>query len=461
MTPHRTVSVHDVIDRAPVSRLQRRALIVGILFAVIDGFDSLIIGFLVPAIGNDWGVKPASLTSVIVAGTVGTIVGTMLIAPIADRVGRRPVILAGATFFAVFTLLAALATTAGQLTLLRFLAGIGLGAVPATLISYISEYAPRRLRATLVTIAGSGLAAGGFIGGFVAAFFIPRFGWESVLLVGGVLPFLPIALGLRWMPETPQMSVIRRKPETAARVLTQIDSTFTVADTPLGAPDEKSARGVPVKSLLSEKRAPMTVLLWVLYLALYLTSFFIFAWLPSVLATAGIASTAALMATSVTTLGGMIGGIALGAWIDRSASRFRVLAITYTIGACAVAATAMTIGNSVVAMFLTLFMVGFGTIGSGICVNAVTVSLYPAQLRSTGLGWAQGFGRIGSVLGPMIGGLLLGAHLSAQTIFQLSVIPVLVCAAAIGAVGLTRSGKADPASVDGPVVARTALPQEA
>lgn len=461
MTPHRTVSVQDVIDRAPISRLQRRALIVGILFALIDGFDSLIIGFLVPAIGKDWGVAPAGLTSVIVAGTVGTIVGTMLIAPVADRIGRRPVILAGAAFFAVFTLLAALASTAEQLTLLRFLAGIGLGAVPATLITYISEYAPGRLRATLVTIAGSGLAAGGFIGGFVAAFLIPRFGWESVLLFGGILPFLPIALGLRWMPETPQMSVIRGNLETATGRLAEIDSSFTIADGGLTVPDEKSTRGVPVKSLLSDKRAPMTVLVWVLYLALYLTSFFIFAWLPSVLATAGIGSTAALMATSVTTLGGMIGGIALGAWIDRSAARFRVLAITYTIGACAVAATAVTTGSSMVAMFITLFIVGFGTIGSGICVNAVTVSLYPAEMRSTGLGWAQGFGRIGSVLGPMIGGLLLGAHLSAQTIFQLSVIPVLVCAIAIGAVGLTRRGKAGPASIDGPVSARAALAQEA
>ncbi|MFF2847668.1 MFS transporter [Streptomyces sp. NPDC058001] len=444
MNPPRTVSVQDVVDRAPISSLQRKALVVSTLFALVDGFDSLIVGFLVPAIAKDWGVSTPSLTFVVVSGTVGTIAGAMLIAPIADRVGRRPVILAGATVFAVFTLLGSTASSVESLSVLRFFAGIGLGAVPSTLIAYVSEYTPLRLRATLVTVIGSGLAAGGFFGGFVAAFLIPRAGWQSVLIAGGVLPLLPVLLGLRWMPETPQLSVIRGRTEVAARRLAQIDSSFSATDLPPRASDDKSTRGVPVTSLLTEGRAPMTVLVWVLYLAQFLTSFFIFSWLPSVLASAGVASTAALMATSICTLGGMVGGVTLGFWIDRFSSRFKVLATTYAIGACAVAAVAMALGTSTVAMFAALFVVGFGAIGSGVCVNAVTASLYPAEIRSTGLGWAQGFGRIGSVLGPALGGLLLGAHLGARAIFQLSTIPVAVCVAAIIGIGMTRRGGGDP-----------------
>ncbi|TQC38867.1 MFS transporter [Rhodococcus sp. WS4] len=430
------LSIDEIIERSPISTLQRRLIILSISLALLDGFDSLIIGFLVPALSADWGVSAASLTPVVVSGTVGTIAGAMLLAPIADRLGRRPVILGGAAVFAVFTLLSAVAPNIALLTLFRLLAGVGLGAVPSTLIAYVSEYSPRRIRSTVVAATGSGLLAGGFVGGFAAAFMIPRFGWQSVLLVGGLLPLLPLLLGLRWMPETPQMSAIRGRMDAAARVLSRIDTSFSATDASRIIQKKTSTRGVPVRSLLADNRAATTILVWVLYLSQYVCGYFIFAWLPSLLSDAGAGRSTALAASSMCTLGGLVGGLLLGTQMPKVSSQFRILALNYVVAACAVVATAMAIGASDIGMFAALFVVGFGTFGTILCVNAIIANLYPAEIRSTGLGWAQGFGRIGSVVGPSIGGLLLATQFSTQTIFQLALVPVLVCALALVGLGV-------------------------
>lgn len=427
-----TVDVQELINRSQVSPMQRRALIICIVFAIIDGFDALIIGFVVPALADDWGRSAASLTPVTLAGLIGTIIGTLLIAPLADRFGRRPVILAGTAVFAVLTLAAAAAPNVAVLLVLRFIAGLGLGAVPAVLLAYGSEIAPQRMRATIITVVGSGLAAGGFIGGFVASFLIPAFGWRSVFIAGGVLPLLAMIAALRWLPESPQYLVTQGRHREAAPQVAQIadvdkyapETVFTV-----GAGGDEGK--VHVRELFEEGRGRKTVVLWVLYLAGFMTTFFIFSWLPSVLTEAGIGDTAALIATSVCTLGGMIGGVVLGRMVDRTGARFKVVAISYLVGAIAVATTAVATGSSLVILFIALFVVGSCTIGTGICVNSLTTALYPARVRSTGVGWAYGFGRLGSVVGPAIGGVLLALHASASTIFLLIMVPIAVCLIAV------------------------------
>ncbi|MFE3572642.1 MFS transporter, partial [Bacillus subtilis] len=199
-------------------------------FGVVDGFDSLIIGFVVPAIAREWKVSVASLTPVTLAAVIGTIFGAMLLAPFADRFGRRPIILVGALIFGVFTLAAAVAPNLEALVVLRFIAGLGLGAVPATLIAYGTETAPTRLRGTFVTVIGAGLAAGGFFGGFAAGFMIPGLGWRSVFILGGTVPLLLIALALRLLPETVQFSAVSGRREQVVRGLAQIDPTIVVDD---------------------------------------------------------------------------------------------------------------------------------------------------------------------------------------------------------------------------------------
>lgn len=421
------IDVQEIIDRASVSRTQKKALILCLAFGIVDGFDSLITGFVVPAIARDWDVSVASLTPVALAAVFGTIFGATILAPRADRFGRRPVVFGGAALFGVFTVAAAFAPNMETLVVLRFVAGLGLGAVPATLIAYGTEMAPSRLRGTVVTVIGAGLAAGGFFGGFAAGFLIPAFGWRSLFIVGGIAPLLLILVAIRYLPETAQFSALAGNRETVVGLLKKIDPSVEIKDDAPLALREKEVHRSNLRALFDSGRGQMTVVLWVLFLFQFLGSFFIFSWLPSVLTNAGVDETAALLATSACTLGGMIGGVLLGMTIDRVASRFRVLACSYSIGAVAVIASAFSTA-ALPALFVALFVTGFGMIGTGVCMNAVGASLYPSKIRTTAIGWFSGWGRVGSVLGPAIGGLLLGLGLSSKSIFLFSAAPAAICA---------------------------------
>lgn len=430
MTATSQVDVQMVIDRSAVSGTQKKALAVCLAFAIVDGFDSLITGFVVPAISRDWDVSVASLTPVTLAAVIGTIFGAMFVAPRADRLGRRPIIIGGAALFGIFTLAAAVAPNLETLAVLRFIAGVGLGAVPATLIAYGTEMAPTRLRGTLVAVIGAGLASGGFVGGFAAGFLIPVFGWRSLFVIGGVLPLLVLLVAARYLPETVQFSAQSGKRDQLVQVLTKIDPTIHIDDEEFVGVERKDAKSSNFRALFTNRRGQMTTVLWVLFLCQYMGSFFIFSWLPSVLTKAGVGDTAALFATSTCTLGGLIGGVILGVTIDRVNVRFQILAVTYAVGAVSIIVTALTTGLPL-ALFISLFITGFGVIGTGVCMNAVASGLYPSRIRTTAVGWFLGFGRVGSVIGPALGGLLLAMSMSSKSIFLFSAAPAAICSVCV------------------------------
>lgn len=427
MTQTLPVDVQRLIDESPVSGMQKRALALCLAFGVVDGFDSLITGFVVPAISRDWGVSVASLTPVTLAAVFGTVFGAMILAPLADKIGRRTVIALGTLLFGALTLAAAAAPNMETLVALRFCAGLGLGAVPATLIAYGTEMSPTRLRGRIVTVIAAGLAAGGFFGGFAAGFLIPAFGWRSLFVVGGAAALLLLVVAAKFLPETPQFSAARGRHEHVATSLARIAPQFSVPHGASFTVASKEADKPSLRALFENGRSAMTIALWVLFLFQFIGSFFIFSWLPSVLTNAGIVERTALLATSACTLGGMIGGVLLGVMVDKVKNRFRVLTLSYVVGAVAVVVSAFTTGV-VGALFVALFVTGFGMIGTGVCMTSVAAGLYPSRIRSTGAGWSNGFGRVGSVLGPAIGGLLLALGLSSKAIFMVAIAPAVVCA---------------------------------
>ncbi|MEV6985929.1 MFS transporter [Sphaerisporangium sp. NPDC051017] len=430
------IDAQAVIDAAPLSRLQKRALVLSFGLAMIDGFDSLIIGFVVPAISGDWKVTAAALTPVIIGGLLGTIAGALLLAPLADRFGRRRIMNVGLVVFGALTLVSAFSGSIAELAALRFCAGLGLGAVVPSLIGYCSEYAPKPMRATVVTLAGAGLAAGGFIGGFIAGYLVPTFGWHSVFLLGGIAPLVYVLVTLRWLPESVQFCVARGRNADAARLLEQIDPSQSITETDrLALPGKVKAGRAPMTALFTEGRALTTVLLWIVFFNALLLSFFIFSWMPSLLTAADLGKSASLIATSVCTLGGMIGGVLLGIVADRRESPIRMLAGGFVLAAIATFVTAQTMG-SLVPLLFAVFALGIGVIGTQTCVNAVAVGLYPAKIRATGVGWCYGVGRVGSLVGPAIGGILLGANVSPQAIFLCAMVPAGLAAVAMGLLSL-------------------------
>ncbi len=428
------LDVQRIIDNAPLSSVQRKAIALAMAVIFFDGFDALIMAITAPVIAEEWGTTTASLTPAIVAALLGGIVGGLLLAPLADRYGRRPVLITGVAIFATLTLCAVGAQNLEQMVTLRFLAGIGLGAVIPNSYAYGAEFAPKRIRATVVTVVAASTTAGGFIGGLLASAVMPHFGWRSVFLIGGALPLLLTLVLLRGLPETIQFLTLKGSHEKARALLCSIDaravgSSAARLTMPVSCEEKPS-----ITALFTRQSAPVTVPMSMVYFSAVLLMLFLMSWIPSVLTDAGFSTGQAVFASSIFNLGGMVGGLALGARIDHSNSPYRVLSLTFFVAAIAIVMTAFSLGSLVVLM-ISLFVVGALSTGTQMCVNAVAAEVYPAALRATGLGFLTAVGRVGSVVGPSIGGALLAAQLPAKSIFLLAVIPAIVAAAAMAVAG--------------------------
>lgn len=438
MEPSRVINAQDLIDSSPFSRLQRRVLALCFVLAMVDGFDGLVIGFVVPAISADWKISAAALTPIILGGTLGALVGALLLAPLADRIGRRILIIVGLLDFGVLTLVGAFAANIEQLAVMRFVASLGLGVVAPNLFGYLAEFAPQRVRATVVTLAGVGIAAGGFLGGFAASYLVPSFGWRSVFMLGGIMPLALVLVALKGLPETIHYAIVRGRTRHAARLLQRIAPQGDVnTDAVIILPEKARHAKIPFASFFTDGRALTTVLLWIVYFNGYLVSFFILSWLPTLLTDDRLGQRIPLIATSVLMAGGIIGGVLLGLASDRVRLPTRMLAGSTALAAAATLVVAETVG-ALVPMMIAIFAVGIGVSGTQACQNAVTAGLYPAKIRATGLGWAYGVGRIGSLVGPAIGGALLAAQLAPRLILLLTAVPSVVAAIAMGALSLRR-----------------------
>jgi AAHS family 4-hydroxybenzoate transporter-like MFS transporter len=431
-----TLDVQRIIDNASLSSVQRKAIASIMAVSFFDGFDALIMAITAPAIAKEWGTTTASLTPAIVASLLGMIVGAVLLAPRADRYGRRPVLIAGIVIFGSMTLCVVAAHGIEQIIPLRFLAGIGLGAVIPNSYAYGAEFAPKRMRATVVTIVGASSAAGGFLGGLLASAVMPTLGWRSVFLIGGLLPLLLVPALLRWLPETVQFLTVKGKHDEARSILRAVDArTADSSDAPLSVQNNREGNKPSMKLLFTRQLALVTGLLCVVFFSAVLLILFLMSWIPSVLTDAGFSTEQAVVASAICNLGAMFGGVAIGARVDRSENPYRLLSVAFLVAGLAIVVTALSLGSLVV-LLISLFVVGACAIGTQMCVNAVATEVYPSWLRATGLGFLSGVGRVGSVVGPLIGGALLAAQMPARTIFLLAVIPAIVAAVGMVAVGV-------------------------
>jgi AAHS family 4-hydroxybenzoate transporter-like MFS transporter len=379
------------------------------------------------------------------AGLFGLMIGALAFGPIADRAGRKPVLIFCTLFFGVMALLTLTADSVRSLTILRFVTGLGLGGAMPNAIALTTEYAPRRIRATTVMIMFCGFSLGAALGGVAAASLIAHFGWKSVFVVGGIAPCLLLPFLVAFLPESIRYLVVQGKNrQKVASILHRIDPAASVPPEATFTVEEHKTRGFVVRQLFAEGRGPFTLLVWVVFFMSLLDLYFLTSWLPTIIHDAGIAESRAVLITATYQAGGIVGALLLGQLFDRF-SPFVMLALTYLAASAFVLLIGIA-GVSIVPLVLTVFGAGFCVVGGQIGANALTANSYPTPIRSTGVGWALGIGRIGSIIGPAVGGLLLSLRWPMRQIFLVGAAPLLIAALASLCVSfLRRSPQAEQA----------------
>lgn len=425
-----TLAPSEMIEHGKLGAYQIRILLLCALAVIFDGFDVQAMGFVAPAIKQEWQVAPAVLGPIFSASLFGMVIGSLLLSLLADRIGRRPVLIGAVLASGAVTLASAYADSVRELMLLRFFTGIGLGAILPNALALVSEYSPARYKTTLVMLIACCLSVGAAAGGATAAVLIPDWGWRAVFAVGGVGPVVIGLLMLFLLPESLAVLLARDAGrEPVLRILRHIAPGLRVTDDmPLARPGVKH-EGVPVRHLFSEGRGATTLLLWLMHFANLAILYFLANWLPTLVRAEGMPMQTAVIAGSVMQGASVLGAVCLARLITRY-GYYRVLPVSYLVGAVAIALVGQ-VATSAQALFGVVFVVGFCAIGGLNGINALAVASYPSSLRTTGIGWALGVGRFGSILAPLLGGILVANQWGIASLFLVAAVPALVLAAAL------------------------------
>ena len=441
----RAVNVSDIIDSRAVGGLQLRAFLLCAAVLFVDGFDVQAITYVAPTITREWGLNRGELWPALTGGLVGIMLGAIFLAPLADRFGRRRVIVYSCVAFGALTLLTLAADSLFSLATLRFLTGLGLGSALPNAIGLASEYAPHKRRALVVMFVGSGVSLGAIGAGMAATHLVEPFGWRAVFVVGGILPLLLAVLLAGWLPESIRFAALvpSRRAE-AKRLLRGINPE-------LGDDVEIVSRGseagkATVGDLFADNRGVATLCLWVTFFMSLLNVYLAINWLPTSLEASGYTRTQASGMTTIYHVGGVVGTYAFGLLMDRlGAHRMVLVALVLAAVGFSTFATATDMQQWTTTAILAL--AGVGVIGAQVGANALASMTYPVAIRATGLGWALGVGRVGSIVGPTVVGLMLASAADARSVYLWCLAPISIGIVAVALLQRQRAPAREPVTV--------------
>jgi MFS transporter, AAHS family, 4-hydroxybenzoate transporter len=423
------VDVSSVIDDSKISSFQVRIFSVCLLIMMFDGFDIQVIAFVTPSIATEWNLPIGSFGLIFAATLLGSMVGAFLLGYLADKVGRRGTLAFCLMAFGAINFASAFAPSLQIFMILRFLCGIGLGGAIPNVIALVSEYAPAKLRARIIALTWCGFALGGVLGGVISIPLIANFGWPSVFIIGGILPLCLGPLVYFALPESIKFLILARQSrDVIASILMKINPQRDFngsADYVLN--ETKTARG----HVLALFRDGLGIGSVFLCLALFMSLLLVYClinWIPLLLHDAGLPLKQAVLGSIVFNLAGILGSFLCTWLIDREGSRpIAILIWAYFFGAMSVACIGFA-GISFWPLMASIFMSGFLLIGVQLSLQAFIANYYPTAIRGTGIGWSQVVGRSGSLLGPLVGGVLVTGGMSPTQLFQISSgAPLLAC----------------------------------
>jgi AAHS family 4-hydroxybenzoate transporter-like MFS transporter len=424
------VDLGAAIDNSPLGVFQLRVALMCATVLFLDAFDSLSIGFVAPRLAHVWHLPPGALGPVFASGFLGQLRGAVIAGPVADRVGRKGVLIAGMLEFGLGALLTTQAHSLQFLLVIRLITGFGLGAALPNAIALTTEVSPIARRSALLVVVLCGITVGAVAAGVVTARLLPHHEWTSVFWVGGVAP-LVIAPLLAWgLPESPHLLAIMGGHDAQiAGILRRIDPAASIPPGAHFLVHEERGSGLSVKHLFTHGRAVATILLWII---VFMNSFeiYVFAsWLPSLARASGLTEEASVLTGVALNVGGFAGTVAMG-WLLESASIELMMAIVYAAAAVSVGALALVAGDRLL-MGICSAAAGFCIIGGQTGVNALIAYRHPTFIRSTALSWALGAGRVASIVGPLGAGWVISLGWSSRATFLSAVIPALCASGAV------------------------------
>ena len=419
------VNLTELMDNCRIGRLQVRVFALCMASLIMDGFDVQVMGFVAPAMLQEWNVPRALLGPVLSAGNLGVLVGALVFSMVADKIGRRPVLIWATLFFAIMTIATSFAQNMQQLLWLRLISGLGLGCIIPNATALVGEFSPKRTRVAWIMCITMGFTLGAAIGGFIARELIPAFGWRSVFVFGGLVP-LVVSMAMLWgLPESLQFLAVRKtKLDQLTRWLQQLDPTLRVDSGTEYVTNETSRRGVPLWHLFRDGRALVTVLLWIVNFTNILVLYSLSGWMPTIFTGMGYDQDTAILLGTLPQVGGTIGAFGL-AWLVMRGGFTPMLTLTFLVATISIALIGLP-GLSLPTLYLVVFVAGWCIIGGQPGLNALSSSYYPTYLRSTGVGAGLGVGRLGAIIGPYLGGVLIAQNWPPQQLFWAAALPALV-----------------------------------
>lgn len=433
MTQTQRLDVRELINGNPLSRFQKLVVFLGFCVIALDGFDIAIMGFIAPTLKHEWGVTNYELGFVISAALIGLALGALLSGPLADWLGRKKIIVNSVFFFGFWTIVTAFSQNIEQMIFFRFMTGLGLGAAMPNIGTLVSEYAPERQRSFLITVIFCGFTFGAAAGGFSASWLIPRFGWHSLMALGGVLPLLFAPLLIWLLPESVRFLVVKRAPAARIRAILQRLYPGQIADNAEFTLPAQPANTNAMRLVLSRHYRLGSLMLWLVYFMGLFLVYILGSWLPTLAKEVGLTVSQAAVMTAIYQAGGTVGSLFAG-WLMDRINPHRALGLIYAIGGLFTMAMGYA-AASFALLCLLAFVSGACLNGANTGMNALSARYYPTQARATGSSWMHGVGRMGAILSAFAGAEMMALNLSFENVFLILGIP-----AALTVVGLVVKG---------------------
>jgi AAHS family 4-hydroxybenzoate transporter-like MFS transporter len=418
------VDLNALIAAHPLRGLQIRVAALCGLVAVLDGIDTQSIAIAAPALAQGFGMKVTSFGLVFSVALMGGVIGAFVCGSLSDALGRKRVLAGATATFAVFTFLTAFADNYESLLAIRFLAGLGLGGAVPCFLALASEYAAPHRRGTLASLLWAGFPLGGMLGGFVNAFIIAHYGWPAIFYVGGILPLVVALVMMVALPESPAFLATRDGRSDRLRAIAENIAGSRFATGTRFFITEKKVAGAPVLQLLKPDRRITTSILWISFFASFGLLGLVVVWTPAVLQGIGIPAAGTATVLGFHGLGALFGMGSAGRIVDRFGARV-TLVPALVMAACCVWLLGQVGSLMEASAVMALIGVFLGLGASGLI--ALTSNIYPTAMRSTGIGWAMGMGRLGQVIGPLVTGrLMVGGMPPGEVMELLAILPLIV-----------------------------------